>query len=362
MKKEHWTYRLGGLLLWGVAVLLVACSDASDGIEGETDMLQLVTYTRGMEDFSPSTTRAVTLPGGYREYTGPNSIGVYTTTANEAPDEVRSFTYMNGSWNSMVSVINDYSYYIYGYMPVNNNIRCAITKRPETDYSEGAVLRFTNLPPVMAEDFSIVTGVLQLPSPNPEGDFELKAGNFYYSGKPNGSNFVCLMLDHLYSCVRFQFFVDKTYNQLRTIKLKQVRMKTTEDIYYPLVVTMKKEEDYEVNWGTQGELTNDFATLFTSTAGEILHVKPEDSQEPEPVLVEGYFAPKDNVAGSLVLECTYDVYDKQGNMTRENCVAINKLPALGAGANQRTLLTLTVKPTYLYVLSEPDLDNPTITN
>jgi hypothetical protein len=360
MKKEHWIYHWVGLLLLGVAALLTACSDDADTTAEETDVLQLVAYTRGMTNLESLSTRGI--PDGYTAYYGPSSIGVFTTSADEAPASVRTFSYAEDQWKSLVSVKNHDIYYIYGYMPASPEINCTISKREgeNMDYSQGAVLTFTNLPPVLAEDFSVVTGVQQLDMR--ESAVNLVPGLFEFEGRQTGSNFACLMLDHLYSCVRFQFFVDKTYNQLRTIKLKQVRMKTTEDIYYPLVVTMKKEEDYDVTWGTQGELTNDFATLFTSTAGEILHVKPEDSQEPEPVLVEGYFAPKDNVAGSLVLECTYDVYDKQGNMTRENCVAINKLPALGAGANQRTLLTLTVKPTYLYVLSEPDLDNPTITN
>ena len=77
-----------------------------------------------------------------------------------------------------------------------------------------------------------------------------------------------------------------------------------------------------------------------------------------------------DVADNLVLQCTYDVYDKNvttehldGNLVRANCVAENKLPEnrVKAEVNQRTLLTITVNPTYLYVLSEPDLDNPTIT-
>jgi hypothetical protein len=87
--------------------------------------------------------------------------------------------------------------------------------------------------------------------------------------------------------------------------------------------------------------------------------------------VDGYFAPfQDDIANALVLRCTYDVYDKNvttehpdGNLVRANCVAENKLPEnrVTAGVNQRTLLTITVNPTYLYVLSDPDLDNPTIT-
>ena len=244
------TYKVRALLLMMLlAVVLGSCSDDSDKVGGESDLLQLVPYTNGMVDFTPSTTRAVTLPTGYTEYTGPNSIGVYTTTASEAPDKVRTFSYVNSAWNSQVSVTNTMQYYIYGYMPVNDNITCSISNLSEsTSYADGAVLSFTDLPPVMAEDFSVVTGIQQVSSATPTESVNLTAGNFSYVGRASGSNFVCLMLDHLYSCVRFNFKVDDTYSNLRTIKLKEVKLKTVNLYTYPLTVTMKTGEAYTVAW------------------------------------------------------------------------------------------------------------------
>ena len=370
------TYKVRALLLMMLlAVVLGSCSDDSDKVGGESDLLQLVPYTSEMVDFTPSTTRAVTLPTGYTEYTGPNSIGVYTTTASEAPDKVRTFSYVNSAWNSQVSVTNTMQYYIYGYMPVNDNTTCTISKRSENeDYSTGAVLNFTNLPPVMAEDFSVITGVQQVssanPSANPEESVSLTAGNFSYVGRASGSNFVCLMLDHLYSCIRFNFKVDDTYSNLRTIKLKEVKLKTVYSFTYPLTVTMKTGEAYTVTWGNGTSSTPDFITLFAPENGsEVKLPSVSDTDVDHAVKVDGYFAPLSDVANNLVLECKYDVYDKNmttehpdGNLVRANCVATNKLPAssLDAGVNLRTSLTLTVSPTYLYVLSDPDLDNPTV--
>jgi hypothetical protein len=171
------------------------------------------------------------------------------------------------------------------------------------------------------------------------------------------------MLDHLYSCVKFRFLVNTDYDKLRTIKLKKVELKTTQQVSYPLTVTMKAGENYEVAWGTATGLTNDYVSLPVSEDGEILSATTVKE-------VEGYFAPMTDVADNLVLQCTYDVYDKnvttehpEGNLIRQNCEAVNKLPAqiIEAGVNKRTVLTLTVNPTYLYMLSDPDLDNPTIT-
>ena len=376
------------LLLMLATVLLAACSDDSDSVEEKKDMLQLVPYSQIMEDVTLSATRAVDYPTNYYSpYYGPNSIRVYTISKKEdntwdvpAQDDIRSFTYKNGSWNSTVSVVNGKNYYLYGFMPVafktsssepetstsepaTITIKCDVTSE---NFANGATLTFSDLPPVMAEDFSVVTGVLQL-EVDSEGhvveEGSLAPGHFDYVGKATGNNFVCLMLDHLYSCVSFQFLVDPTYNELRTIKLKKVEMKSLQAISYPLTVTMNKDADYSVSWGDYASYSsNQYVPLFIAVDGEESALSATVAQE-----VNGYFAPvvdeqnpSESVYNNLELRCTYDVYDKKGNLTRLNCEAVNKLPALAAGRNKRTVLTLTVNPTYLYVLSDPDLDNPTM--
>ena len=352
------------LLLMLATVLLAACSDDSDRVDGETDVLQLVAYSQGMTDLELMKTRGI--PSGYDEYTGPNSIGVYTTSADEAPSSIRTFSYVIDQWKSLVNVKNHETYYIYGYMPASSDINCIISKREGMDYTYGAVLTFSELPPVLAEDFCVVTGVQQLD--NKTDEVNLTPGVFTFTGKQTGSNFACLMLDHLYSCVCFRFLVKDTYNELRTIKLKKVEMKSLQAISYPLTVTMKqtmnKDEAYSVSWGEcTSYSSNKYVPLFISVNGEEPVLSDTEAQE-----VNGYFAPvvdeqdpSESVYNNLELRCTYDVYDKKGNLTRQNCEAVNRLPALTAGRNKRTVLTLTVNPTYLYVLSDPDLDNPTIT-
>ena len=352
------------LLLLLIGVLLAACSDDSDRDDGETDVVQLVAYSQGMTDLEPvAATRGI--PAGYHEYTGPSSIGVYSTSADVAPSSVRTFSYDadQHQWKSLVSTKLGVDYYIYGYMPASSVIHCAISKREGTDmdFSKGAVLTFSDLPPVLSEDFCVVTGVQQLATK--ETEVSLTPGIFSFTGRSTDNNFACLMLDHLYSCVKFRFLVNTDYDKLRTIKLKKVELKTTQQVSYPLTVTMKAGANYEVAWGTATGLTNDYVSLPVSEGGVILSAT--EAKE-----VDGYFAPKTDVANNLVLQCTYDVYDKnvttehpEGNLIRHNCVAVNKLPAtkLTVETNKRTVLTLTVNPTYLYMLSDPDLDNPTIT-
>jgi hypothetical protein len=236
----------------------------------------------------------------------------------------------------------------------------------QTTYEAGAVMTFTDLPPVLGGDFSVVTGLLQLNLDN-EGNVSengsLAEGNFGYTGKQNGKNFVCLMLDHLYSCVRFNFKVDNNYSKLRTIKLTKVELKSESQLTYPLVVTFKAGENCNVSWSAAGPYASDYAELFNAAAGEeLLLPSVSDTDESHVVVVDGFFAPFSDISDYLVIKCTYDVYDKEGNKTRGNCVAENKLPAnrLTLGLNQRTTLTLTVNPTYLYVMSDPDASDPPI--
>ena len=80
----------------------------------------------------------------------------------------------------------------------------------------------------------------------------------------------------------------------------------------------------------------------------------------------GHFMPQG--VDKLKLTSVYDVYDKKGNLIRESCMATNTLilKELFSEQNEsrrgcRYTIKMTIQPTYLYVLSEPDLDDPTVT-
>ena len=93
---------------------------------------------------------------------------------------------------------------------------------------------------------------------------------------------------------------------------------------------------------------------------------------PSPTLLS-HFIPLD--VTTLILTSTYDVYDKnatsehpEGNLVRKDCKATNTIPlsALigehfeGLRRGYKYVISMTIKPTYLYVLSEPDLNNPSV--
>ena len=77
-----------------------------------------------------------------------------------------------------------------------------------------------------------------------------------------------------------------------------------------------------------------------------------------PLTFTAYFSP--GVQTGLSIVSTYDVYDKDGNLLSENRKAENSLAAPLAGVlrGQKGIITLTVNPTYLYILSNWDINNP----
>jgi hypothetical protein len=71
---------------------------------------------------------------------------------------------------------------------------------------------------------------------------------------------------------------------------------------------------------------------------------------------------------TMILTSVYDVYDKNGNLVRPDCEATNTMVLKDLLTEQTTTqrgkrytVNMTIQPTYLYMLSEPDLDNPTVT-
>jgi len=161
-------------------------------------------------------------------------------------------------------------------------------------------------------------------------------------------------MDHLYAAAQFRLEIDSEYAALRTIKLKTMTLRTD---YGSVIATITLTHNTtgvspvsSVAYTASG--SSDAVVIFNSDAGEAL--KTTESLD-----INACFAP--TLSNNLTLVTTYDVYDSKDNLIRQNCKATNKLPNLDATRGQKVQVNMTVNPTYLYVLSDPDLDNPTIT-
>ena len=112
---------------------------------------------------------------------------------------------------------------------------------------------------------------------------------------------------------------------------------------------------YSATDGSQSQTL--FPNTITNPSGELI-----PSNDNSPLSLGSINCPPvvlDAAGTYMKITSTYDVYDKKGNLMRE-CTVENKLKAMNVNHGMEYTVTLTVAPTYLYVLSDEDLNNPTI--
>lgn len=350
-----------------LALLMAACTNDTDTAqENDSDLLQLIPFMRPNEEM---TTRAVVIPDGYQPFTEvykiPDGItslsfGIFMTEEGSTPPtKMGQITYQgvkNGVdvWKSYVEV-KQKQYYVYGFLPSEAAMGGATIAPYDNDFAKGAVLTIKDLPAASSSDVCVITGVQDATSADAEIDLHL--GKFAYQGKQKGQNYVGVLLDHLYSEIDFLLKVDADYHALRHIKLTKMTLKSVGRDKATATVTIAANETdsnpiVTLSWGASGSTSN--AVIFENEAGTEISTDAIEFGE-----VRGFSAPA--ASNSLVIVCEYDVYDIEGNLVRPGCKAENnlslKVQTLKPG--EKSVVTITIKPTYLYVLSEPDLDNPT---
>ncbi|MBQ9677598.1 MAG: hypothetical protein IJV44_05620 [Prevotella sp.] len=335
-------YIIGKIHLWLLAIacslLAVGCSSDHADEQETASTLQVMPYTATYHE-SDFLMRSVS--AGYTAYNPDHDLAIGLYVLPEETPTVKLIRYSSGEWHSQAKVVGGNTYSIYGYMPKKDPITSTISQS-----GENVVLTLTDIPAVSADDVCVITGVKDM-----TGD--LLQGSFAYEGLSD-NNYVRLLLDHLFASVRIHFAIDAEYSALRSIKLKKLTLISTSASATATIVLRPNATGIDpvqsVNYVSTGSTSS--AMFFESTTGEDL----------TSAVVSDYsccFAPI--LSNTLTLVSTYDVYDRKGNKIRENCTATNKLPNLSAARGQRVTLDLTVAPTYLGVLSEPDLDNPTFT-
>lgn len=336
------------ILLIAVAVLLNACSSGDSGEQPDsTDdkpvkkEIQVMTYASHFAETELS--RRAAAPTGFSAYT-PNkttNMGIYMLLPATTPKEEK-IIYTN-KWHAYFEVDANTTYTVYGYMPKTGDMSSSLTSITDN----GATLNITGIKPVTTDDICIITGVQA-------ADEGLKEGQFSWSWPVGDDNYkIYILMDHLYAAALFRLKIDAEYAQLRTIKLKTMTLSTDNgSVNATITLTHNTTGASPISGvGFAASGGSDAVLVFNSDAGTAL-------DKDTPVDINACFAP--TLSNKLTIVTTYDVYDRKGNLIRENSTATNKLPDLAAVRGQKVQVNLTVNPTYLYVLSEPDLDNPTI--
>ena len=362
--------------LWTMALVMTLCSlfmvtgctsDDVDDEEQPSGTLRLLSCS----------TRA----GGVDENYAFSSDGAklwlaLTKSGDNSNTRYGTYSYNGSTWapTNYIQVPGPGPYYLYGvYTP--NAATCAIT--PSTDYATGAVLTISDLPALVkdGEDPCVVVGVQGVTDPNTT--WNVTEGSFGYTGvKLNNKDNVHLLLDHLYASLSFSFTIDAEYAELRTIKLKKLEIETSATTYDKVKLTVTVTGNStgsspitSVTTEKEGSAAATSVVLFDKTENSDEHYILTTSMPSEPLSSACFavFSSSEDKINSLKLKSTYDVYDRKGNKIVENRESVNALDVnalFGSTTPDRGIrqpVKLKVNPTYLYILSDPDLDNPTIT-
>lgn len=366
---EKMTYRwLWSCLVAGGLLLLSGCSASSsddDLQQPEQVALQLRAVTR--------TDDAFTIPGGDNPASSVKLFLATLTPTNENPNNYSltegSFSYKNDQWTSTNSlnpliVKEETPYYLYGYMPSSIS---ATPSAPDEGYSKGINLSFKGLPAITSDDICVLVGV-QLVGANSTGSLTVTEGQYGFRSNIKGQNYVNLLMAHLYAKLKVNFKIDPNYAELRSIHLKEVTLTSKYADGASVTVNLRSGQGIgSPIFTSSGDPEEHILTLFKSSAvipEKVLDKALANQVDPvlaldlpaycRPVAVEGTY--------NLTLTTTYDVYDLKGQNLGER-VSENKIKfdVAEVKPGQEKKLVLTVKPTYLYVLSDNDADNPTIT-
>lgn len=376
----YWAY---GLIIGLIGLMgLMGCSkDEASSKEpmGPTE-LEVASYVRWFEeaDRANGANRAWAIPEGYVAYEdGIQPIGIAFTQNDVAP-KIGSFFKSSDKWRTdLEDIAASTDYFLYGYIPHQTAINYSITGYDGTNgaYSDGAIMTLQNVPTVMPNDLCVVIGAKHGYDKEHDGDNtdprtnRLRMGDFSFKAKAgiDSKDYVFLLFDHLYAALRIQMKVHADYAKLRTIKLKSLQLdtqagdiKTTKKT--TITIKLKANDGSAspietLTFTPTGEEIDGGLEFWSSTYGEQL------TTDFKPFI--GHFMPSGIT--KLILTSTYDVYDTKGNLIRQSCKATNTMVLKDLLTEQtvtergkRYTINMTIQPTYLYMLSEPDLDNPTV--
>lgn len=345
-RKRYLTYGMWVGLMTVITLLLQGCSQDATPSEQQGMSMQLSGVTRAGTSGTETVTDA--------------HIRVFLASGDAVTEGL--FTYNNQEeWNSTVKVTQDNTYHVYGYMPSDVANSYNVTA--------GGIMTLNNLKAVSDEDVCVLVGIQRVTSSTAEKN--VVEGNYTYTAGEEGTNYAYVLMDHLYASLKASFSVNADYADLRQIYLKKVTLISN----YSKVNAVITFTDGSGLTNTNVIMTN----VTSATEGSATTTLPNSDSDKygTKLLKTGsgtcdvllYFAPTlfGNADDAVTVKSTYDVYDRKGNLVRSDCTAENKLAfskIFGTNVNiargVQYQLKMTVNPTYLYMLSEPDLDNPTV--
>ena len=306
-------------------------------------------HTESAQEPQPASLKVVGLTRATSGNTDWDDIHIYLTSSGTQVAEGK-FGYANDTkeWSTHLKLKSGAgTFRLYGFMPDDPSLTASLQNVTTVD----AQIKLENVNPLTTIDYCVVTGVRQVETASDHTSATRGMFSFdYYSYR---QNYINLFLDHLMSRLVFNMKISPTYDAVRTIKVKKMTLKLADISSMSVTVTFSDNHGISaISYIPTGAaansciIENEEKTLTTSPAA----------------ICTGYMVPDNVFINKLELETEFEVYNKKGNKIAER-TAVNKLtePLAELQRGEERTLLLTIDPSYLYVLSDPDLDNPTIT-
>lgn len=350
---------LGIVLMWA-GCTADSADDRTDDTRSKQHELRL---SMGASRFEGPTRVSGDLPSGYTLYNYATELApiheiVGFMTYMEGPSESKTpahvpcYFFHQGSdiWTSRI-VLQDGTYYFYGYMPEVSTTGVSITPK-ENDFSKGAVITLTGLNAITPDDICVINGFKQYQEGGSVPDMSTPSAVGQFTFNSDGGDNLYLLASHIYAGLKFQMKLDATYAALRKIKLKSLKVipaQVVKTITATITLSAGSENPVGVVFATETEGTAQTvpAVIYDGEGKELTTTDQEFLACLCPILPSGT---------QYILETTYDVYDKKDNLIRGDETARNTLTSPALTSGQIHIVNITVQPTYLYMLSEPDLE------
>lgn len=359
-------------LLLPALVLLVAGCDPDDSLNDDRSYPLTVHTSTALPAVTPSyaptraSTYTVATPadGTVLHLFMPNN----ESTEKKKHDKEHIFTYSTSEtkWISSAKVKNGAKYDVFGFMPEAGVAGSSISySSTVTPFTGTTTMTLSGIKAANAYDVCFVVGASN-------GTDAPTVGSYTYTGKDVG-NHLYLKLDHLFAEIQFKFRINADYGDLRKIRLNKVTLKTAS--ISTVDVTIRHTAGQPV------ELASTDWTLHTATGGSQTQIFPKTSDDDLILLttdfqeIPGYLCPLavgDDMGYAIEVE--YDVFDahcsdtdiENGDATpiRANQKATNQWKnntTFHVERGTKYTVNCTVNPTYLYQLTDTDLDSPVFT-
>lgn len=315
------TYMLVGICL--LALVFTSCR--YEGPEDAMHELQLQAYIQKEK----SLVRATDYTNLDASQAAFNAALIISTGSDENERYSTASMQWDGSSLSTNVRLEEGEYWFYGYMPWNDYASFDLATK---------TLTIPNIPGLSLSNAMLIKAKQQ----------SIDASNAT----------VALQMDHLMAKVTPYFYIDSVYNALRDIKITQVTLRIpqsgasyTASITYNTDIADASNTSYTHGWSSSSNSA--FEVSRSVALADAVNLPKERGNAIS--LGEFYICPQQTIS-ELEMSVTYTVYDKDGNVTRQNATATNAIlrsyTNLERANNYK--LYIQVIPTYLYVLSDYD--------